>query len=328
PMTSGGSTYWSQTGGWVQRSLLSGRVNYSESTFTCYPGDGSSYHYTVWANFTYTDGAGTVHTFSGLESDNDPQGFCGCVYSSDASADDGTQLDLNANVQPGFHTVTSNVYYPDGTALLGFNLNDIGAASAQDRNGNEITVAAGSVTDTLNTTVESSSEAGCPNCAITLTFTGPQGNVTATEKYTASTLKTNFGCSGISETTLSSFAMLTEIDLPDSSKYQFTYEATPGYAGDITGRIASITLPTGGQINYTYSGGSNGITCADGGGATLTRQTPDGSWTYTRTQPGGASYYQTTVQDPAGNQTLVTTQTLLETERDIYSGTVSGGTLL
>lgn len=83
---------------------------------------------------------------------------------------------------------------------------------------------------------------------------------------------------------------------PDGSSYQFTYEPTPGYPGNITGRISSITLPTGGVISYQYGGPHNGIDvqqcqsnsevydCViDGGPDILTRTTADGSTTYSRT---------------------------------------------
>jgi hypothetical protein len=103
--------------------------------------------------------------------------------------------------------------------------------------------------------------------------------------------------------------LVGEIDLPDqvqnpSDKYTITYETTPGDVHNphyVTGRIASITLPTGGTIHYSYSGGSNGITCADGSTATLTRQTPDGTWTYAHTIPAYPNPWATTITDPQSN---------------------------
>ena len=65
------------------------------------------------------------------------------------------------------------------------------------------------------------------------------------------------------------------------------------------------------MIAYTYSGGSNGITCADGSPATLTRSTPDGIWTYARSESGTAS--TTTITDPQNNQTVVQFQGFYET---------------
>ena len=93
--------------------------------------------------------------------------------------------------------------------------------------------------------------------------------------------------------------------------------ATPT-AHNVTGRIASITLPTGGTITYTYSGGSNGITCGDGSTATLTRQTPDGTWTYAHTESGPS--WSTIVTDPQSNQTHYNFQGVYETEHLVYQG--------
>ena len=88
----------------------------------------------------------------------------------------------------------------------------------------------------------------------------------------------------ITEYPATSTPLISEIDLPDGTKYSFTYESTAGVSnGAVTGRIASITLPTGGIISYSYSGGCNGSGMnADGSTAILTRTTSDGSKSYTR----------------------------------------------
>lgn len=140
-------------------------------------------------------------------------------------------------------------------------------------------------------------------------------------------MKTNFGCSSITEYPATSQNLISEIDLPDSTKYTFTYEPTPGFSGDVTGRLASVSLPTGGTINYTYSGGSSGhITCTDGSTAALGRQTPDGTWTYAHSESGTA--WTTTITDPQSNQTVMNFQGIYPTESQVYEGSSSGGTLL
>jgi RHS repeat-associated protein len=130
-------------------------------------------------------------------------------------------------------------------------------------------------------------------------------------------------------------SLVDKITLPDNSYYQFTYEPTPGYSGDVTGRIASVKLPTGGTISYSYSGGNNGITCADGSTATLTRTTPDGIWKYVHTESGTA--WTTVVTDPKSdtntlnfqdvyiNTTTEVARSDYETERQVND--VSGGLL-
>jgi hypothetical protein len=103
----------------------------------------------------------------------------------------------------------------------------------------------------------------------------------------------------------------------------------------VTGRVASVELHQGGTINYSYTGGSNGIECADGSTAGLTRtlaasQSSAASiWTYTRTTGTGTS--QTAVVDGLGNhktytfveasnQPTPTTDAYYETSRTINQG--------
>lgn len=177
---------------------------------------------------------------------------------------------------------------------------------ATDTNGNEITVdTSDSVfTDTLGTTALTLAGSGTPSSPKTFTYTAPSGaQVQYSLIYSTYTIKTNFGCA-VSDYGPTAQYLPSELDLPDGSKYLFSYEETPGYSGDYTGRLASITLPTGGAINYTYSGPNDGIECSDGSTSGLTRQTPDGTWTYSRTLNGGAAS-TTTITDPSTNQTAI-----------------------
>ena len=123
---------------------------------------------------------------------------------------------------------------------------------------------------------------------------------------------------------------MNTITLPDGTFYQFTYETTPGDTHsphNVTGRVASITLPTGGTVSYNYTGTNNGIECADGSTSGLTRTTPDGTWTYTRTLGTGAAS-TTTVEDPKGNYTVIQFQGIYETQRQTYQGTIAAAHLL
>jgi RHS repeat-associated protein len=202
-----------------------------------------------------------------------------------------------------------------------------------DRNGNKIVGANGVYTDTLG--VQELTVNGK-----TVSYVGPSGSTeTATVSYKTYNIQTNFGCSSITEYRASDVSLVSAITLPDSTSYQFTYEQTPDYSGYVTGRLASITLPTGGEITYSYSDGNNGIECADGSTATLTRTTLDGTWTYARTK-NSSSLWTTTTTAPAyagaQDQTVSTFLTNLastntyfyEIKRQIYSGLASGGSLL
>jgi YD repeat-containing protein len=135
--------------------------------------------------------------------------------------------------------------------------------------------------------------------------------------------------------------LVSSISLPDSTSYSFVYEGTYNYTGAVTGRLASVTLPTGGTITYGYpTAASNGITCGDGTTPTLTRTVipggsqPQGAWSYNRTENSYTSW-STTVNDPASNQTVLSFLVYpgsfsppLETERQVFQGSSSGGTLL
>jgi RHS repeat-associated protein len=103
--------------------------------------------------------------------------------------------------------------------------------------------------------------------------------------------------------------------------------------------VASITLPTGGTTTYTYNNGnagsaaSQGIVCADGSTAGLIRQTPDGTWTYARSQVSG-SHWQTKITSPVGDDTVIDFQqnslshNFYETQRVAYQGSSGSGSVL
>ena len=167
----------------------------------------------------------------------------------------------------------------------------------------------GVFTDTLGQTALTIGGSGTSSSPTTFTYTAPSNSPVAyTMKYTNYTIATNFGISGISEyKSTAAVPVVTSITLADGSQYKFTYEATPStpasgactpYSGTTctTGRLASVTLPTGGQITYSYTGGNNGI-LPDGSVATLTRTTPDGTWKFAQVKGSGAAS-TTTVTDP------------------------------
>ena len=334
PVTSGSTTSWQpvQNWGWIaQTQSATGSLNYT-ITGGCY------YEYCSWAytNFFYDDPFGAPHpiplTIGGQIQCNNVQ--LSSPYLCPAS--DGSGYTLSIASDPWA------VINPAGQATAPPQNTNTGAAGKTDSNGNQITVnSSGVFTDTLGQTVLTLGGSGTPSSPSTFTYTAPSGaNPAYTMKYTSYTVRTNFGCSGVTEYGPTAQNLVTEIDLPDQSvnpadKYTFTYEATPGYSGDVTGRLASVTLPTGGTITYTYTGGSSGhITCADGSAATLSRQTPDGTWVYSHSESGTA--WATAVTDPQGNETDLNFQAVslnsvwqsYETQRKVYQGSASSGTLL
>ena len=296
---------------------------------------------TVDTNWVFTDLAGTPHFYNAIVYVSGPcqlQQGTNRVYGTDAS---GFLLDANHKI----------VYAPDGTKFTftsttsqDSNGNFIQALpTITDPNGNQITgiknLTTGETdwTDSLNQIVlKITSLFNNPNNLLSeidysrLAVDGSYQVIAA--KYQVFNVKTNFGCTGITEYTSGSvgLSLMTEIDLPNGKKYQFAYEPTPGASEFVTARIQQVTLPTGGSIAYQYGG----INCADGTVIDLTRTINDGissaAWDYSRV-PGGGLAGTTTVTAPLlpydqarNTTTIVFDSKGHETSRKIYQGTASG----
>jgi RHS repeat-associated protein len=298
------------------------------------------------SGWTYHDINGVAHPFTfAFFLDCDTGNGSGSGISADGSG-----YFMNASVL-AFTVATATVNSPSGTVINPPVGGPNGAGTVTDVNGNQLTVSSsGVITDTLNTTALTVS-GSAPNPK-TFTYTSPAGpGASYTINYKQYTVATNFGVSGIGESGAQSASLVDNIKLPDGSKYVFTYEATPTtptsgkctplsgtYSTNcVTARIASITYPTGGQITYSYSGGSNGVE-SDGTTAGLTRTlNPGGTWSYSRSVNG--TTWTTVVNDPKtpSNETDITfqadsstspTHNFYETQRKVYQGSKSSGTLL
>jgi|GEM_PF-1334368 len=256
---------------------------------------------------------------------------------------------LTVSVDPASGNITSEVVTdPSG------NVHDLLAGTLTDPNGNSISTTTSNqpgVPWTLTDTTGNVALKELPGTSsLTYYYPSPNGGVTEPVVFTLTTftLNTNFQCPTVADITGTSYpagdvSLVTSIGLPDQTSYQIVYESTNGtYPSTVTtGRIHSLTLPSGATITYTYSGGNNGINCQDGSPATLTKQTPDGTWIYNHyfTQTAQfAGLWTTVVTDPAGNDTVYTfgsdptTQVpqtnSLEVQRQIYQGSRTSGTLL
>lgn len=162
----------------------------------------------------------------------------------------------------------------------------------RDRNGNTVTrTSSGGATtwtDPLGTAATETG-AGTPASPLVFTYTGPNStSAQITERFETISASTAFGCTGIGEYS-GSATVPSELDLADGSRYLFGY--------DLQARLTSVTLPTGGTINYGYT-----FDCADAGNSQLTRSTSvnPGTWTWTRTHPTGNASLATTEADPSG----------------------------
>ncbi len=350
PVGSSGSQSWVPGGveswGWAGQTEVA--VGYLSANQTLvvqcgiYKGNvfvvtGYEYSYTNWA---YHDQFRASHPVTG--STTQYTGSCsGTNTGFTATASDGSGYTVQASGGSG------SVTFRNGNVVLPNTNVGNGAASYTDTNGNQITVGiTGALYDTLSSTspVLTVSGSGAPS-PTTFTYAAPSGaNASYTMSYKEYTVATNFGISGITEYGPVAGYLVDKITLPDNSTYSFSYEPTPSMpvghpctpiAGTtcVTGRLASVILPTGGSITYTYSGGNNGI-LSDGSVASLTRVLSDGAswsatWIYARAQISG-SHWQTTVTTPANDTTVIDfqkdsgTQNFYETQRLTYHGSTSG----
>lgn len=341
PVVSGANKVWTPTGNWGWTGATQAKAGYfKRAAFsdTCwYAPKMMELNISGVTYYAYVDEFGTEHP---INVDTYTDTCTHVTYGDTASSNDGSGLTYTlATTMTG----TSSALYPNGMVRVGSDSNAANA-TATDSNGNRINVAYSSgtytYTDTLGSTALTVSGSATPASPKVYTYTDSSGTSrTVTVNYTNYSLRTNFGCgAGYTEYGTSGSVtanLVSSISLPNGTSYTFTYEVTPGFSTFKTGRLASVTLPTGGTISYTYSGGSNGIVCADGSTATLNRTTADSAnaTNYTRSNVSG-SQWTTNVHDPIGNESLYTFQkvqsrnSFVEVKRESYSGTVASGTLM
>jgi hypothetical protein len=344
PQTVSGVLTWTPIQNWgllAQTASTTGWLLMQSNTITCQSYISLNHTWVVTGQNTtnswiaYIDPFGSQHPLNATSTVN--WGTCNGAQNppsqnATVTSPDGSGYTLNTHPIDqvrSYATVTTR----DGTVSYPpWNTNG-GTANYTDRNGNQITVdTSGHFYDTMSssTPVLTVAGSGTPSSAMTFTYGAPAGSAVFKLNYTNYTVATNFGISTIHEyKSGSAVPLVTSAVLADGSQYTFVYESTPStpsagactpYTGTTctTGRLASITLPTGGQITYAYSGGNNGI-FSDGTVPTLTRGTPDGAWQYSQAKGSGAAS-TTTVTDPQGNFTVIQFQGIYETQRQVYSG--------
>jgi YD repeat-containing protein len=342
PTTSMGSLVWKPIFDWGWRGVTEATTGFMSAnptiTLTCTiikNGQpivvGHEWQYDHWA---YHEPDGTVHSITISNSTRYVDSIdCPDMNTSFANTatNDGSGFSIQATGNVG--TLTT----PGGTSFVPPTNTGFGVGTITDNNGNQISAdASGNYYDTLtnppNNPTLVIAGAGTAASPFTFSYPAPATSTSGVKaaysmKFTAFTVQTNFGCGSPIEYPATSTNLVTEIDLPDiavnpNSKYLFSYETTPGDTHTphfVTARIATVTLPTGATITYSYSGGNNGINCSDGSTATLTRVTPDGTWTYAQVK-NTAPASTTTVTDPAGNVSTIKFQGIYETQRVIDQG--------
>jgi RHS repeat-associated protein len=335
-------TAWQPAANWGWRGVSEAILGYVSYTHianqpcTGYP------NITVYENFAYHDPSGTMHSFyyyangagfSGLGSPACPNG----LFPAQATlvTVDGSGYTITINNTP----LVVSLYDRSGK-LISPPLIDVtngqptstnGAGSITDTNGNVISTNGSTFYDTMSATAPVLTVSGTN--PVKYTYTGPN----STSQYVAAnyqnfTVATNFGCSGYTEYPAKVVPLITSIVLADGSSYGFSYEKTPNQSGHYTGRISEITLPTGGNIQYSYIMDCPNTYYPPLNGALTRTLTPGGVWTYT----GAATVQKVAIVDPAGNETDLTF--ILggsdpywhpyESYRQVYQGSSSTGTLL
>lgn len=242
-------------------------------------------------NWQVTSPDGTIH----LLPSSDVSDTKGCIYPTFT----------DQTIDGSGYTVTVkngalvSIYTKSGILVQRF--------SATDSNNNSMSDNGGAFTDTLGLTALTL--AGTPTTTYSWTdVNGGSPEIAVTN--TGVTLKSNFACgSPLDFNQLGSVP--TELAYPDGTKLLIAYEPTPGgSSGQYTGRLAQITLRSGGTVQYQYSGGNKGLNCTTGIPPTLKRITSDGTTIYTWSCPNcignqvGPS--TTTVTDNGGNTTIYT----------------------
>ena len=350
-VSSNGTQSWQPVTNWGwrgQTEVLVGYVTYTSvySGPACYnAGSPTGVQYTQ-SNWTYHDGFGAAHPFTG--STIRYQGsaaYCPPDTSLTVTAGDGSGWRLWAT-GGSLNSITSS-----GGKVLHPPVNTTGGTgTGTDANGNIISVnGSAQFFDTLSSTTAVLTVGGAGTQASPMTFSYiPPANessgtrVSVQVNYITYTVQTNFGATDSGGNAIAEYGpfainLVDNITFPDGSRYTFSYEPTPsipssgactpltGTPSCVTGRIQSVTLPTGGNISYAYRDGANGIE-SDGSTAGIVRTvTPSGQWTYDRSAGQGTNGWITTIVDPNSNQTVIKFQkgpanNFYETYRTAYQG--------
>lgn len=368
--SSNGHSAWVPVGGtflgWQGTGTITPYVSYTVTLTTnlCGPSNGGPPPYSFQqaafgTTYVYHDQWGGQHSFSVSQTYYSIYNSPGIANSCPPNGPQPNNSQSALASDSSGYTLTMNP--PSGTSITGYvvdrsgniittptvvagNTPPPGGYTLQDPNGNQLTFNGSSVfTDTMGNSVLSIGSG--PSGGVTYTYSAPGGSTAFTVWYMLVPIQTQFGCSGVAEFSnvgqQSNTYLAYNIALPDGTSYAFTYETTPGNSNYYTGRIKSITLPTGGQITYNYTGNNYGINCSDGSTMGLTRTlAPGGTWTYTRTLVSG-SHWQTKISSPpdsqnagsASDDTVIDFQknssgNFYETQRQAYQGSQSSGNLL
>jgi len=282
-----------------------------------------------WTSIYLIDPTGASHPFP--SSYQSGPGGCSTAYSQTTSDGTGYTLVIPASTTSYTSLASSNYSLYDKAGNKSSQSSGTITVTDPDSASMNSVPSGGTTTytDTLNVQVLTAAFTGGAG-GDTYGYTDGSGNPqTITVSYAwFPHVWTNFRCSSVADNQTGSYYLPTSISTPSGS-FGITYEQTPGEpTGYITERIAKITLPSGGYVSYTYTGGSNntGINCSSGVVPTLTRTVNDNNgntstWTYINSNVSGTPGYYTVIEtDPMNNQFIHVFSGEYQAELAAYQG--------
>lgn len=216
-------------GGW--RFILTGGPG--SVSYSTYPwNDGHGNYGNTYAYFTWTAPDSTIHSFP----------FKTWTAASGTPSPNGQGIATDSSGYYMYVTsyTTALVYAPDGTQVYPYNIDSNGNYFGTDANGN--------LTDTSSGAPVTVTTCGSNTCYNVSNSQGTRS--TYTVKTQSVSFSTNFAQPSTTEDS-GTFTAISEVDLPDNNKYQFTYDSGTG-AGHY-GTLSTMTLPTGATITYQFS---------------------------------------------------------------------------
>jgi RHS repeat-associated protein len=292
-------------GGWRLVGSMGYSLGYTTETVTC-----NEISYPIHRDWVVREPDGTAHHAPGAVG---PRSTC-TPTSQTLYADDGSGWMINAS-----GVGQSTAVRQDGLIAVGIQPT---SGVMEDTNGNQLTVvnysAPYTITDTLGRSINQDGSYQDANGAL------QQIQVT----YQQVPMDANFiaklcGCQPVKPGTKN---VPRTITFPNGATY------TIDYGQNTDGNPASITLPDGGQISWTYQDGDvRGKVVAT---RTVTVNGQSSTWHYTpgKTTPFGNPNWISKVTDPNGNDIAIACSPLAIScnisQKQYFSGSSSGGTLL
>lgn len=291
----------------------------------------------IWLNAP----ANCTFMSSGTASTNDGSGYTlvATAYTYTVTLADGSHVLLQSATFT-IYDKSGNAYEPNYDPLK---LLPNPAVLVQDPDGATITSTTETApygqwvfTDTLGQTALTKTLQGGQSQYTDFQYTDVDNNTqTFQVNYSVYTQQTAFGCQGVQDLAPLSVLLPSTITTPTET-IAFTYETTPGDTHTphyVTGRLGTITYPSGGTVTYSYSGSNNGILCSNGVTPTLTKTVNDNNghvsvWTYVNTNtntPLSYNPFTITTTDPSNNQTVYSFDGFEhQVEAKYYQGTATG----